>query len=71
MSTADKAKVTGGAYTAWSYQNMYRRNDITSGDALTVYNGLKSAIPSNLGSAGLALTDMAAGRETDGGTVGY
>jgi hypothetical protein len=71
MSADDKAKVTNGAYTAWSYQQMYRRNDITSGDALTVYTGLKSAIPSNLGAAGLALTDMAAGRETDGGTVGY
>lgn len=71
MSAADKAKVTSGTYTAWGYENMYRRNDITSGDALTVYNGLKTAIPTNLGSAGIAISDMVAGREVDGGTVGY
>jgi hypothetical protein len=70
MSADDKAKVTNGAYTAWSYQQMYRRNDITSGDAVAVYDGVKSAIPNNLGAAGIALTDMAAGRSDDGGTVG-
>jgi hypothetical protein len=70
MSAADKAKVTNGAYTAWSYQQMYRRNDITSGDALKVYDGLKATIPNNLEAAGIALTDMATGRADDGGTVG-
>lgn len=71
MSAADKAKVTLGQYTAWGYENMYRRNDITSGDALTVYNLLKAAIPDNLGTAGIKKSDMVAGRETDGGTVGF
>jgi hypothetical protein len=71
MSAADKAKVTSGAYTAWSYQNMYRRNDLTSGDAVTVYDGVKAAIATNLGSAGITIADMVAGREVDGGTVGY
>lgn len=69
MSAADLAKVTNGAYTAWSYQQMYRRNDIVSGDAVTVYNGIKAAIPGNLGAAGVALSSMAAGREFDGGVV--
>lgn len=69
LTTADKAKVTNGAYTAWSYQQMYRRNALTSGDAVTVYNGIKAEIPTNLAAAGIALGDMAVGRPSDGGTV--
>ena len=70
MSAADKAKVTNGRYTAWGYEQMYRRNDINNGsDAALVYDGIKAAIPANLGAAGIALTDMAVGRPFDGGTV--
>ena len=69
VSAADKAKVTNGLYTAWGYQQMYRRNDITTGDAVTVYNGIKTNIGSNLATAGIATTDMAAFRSFDGGTV--
>jgi hypothetical protein len=69
MSAADKAKVTEGRYTAWGFQQMYRRNDITSGDAVIVYDGIKAAIPANLGSAGIALGDMHVGRPFDGGVV--
>ena len=70
MSAADKAKVTNGLYTAWGYERMYRRNDLTNADALTVYNGIKAAIPTNLGAAGIALTDMMSiSRPADGGTV--
>jgi hypothetical protein len=69
LSAADKEKVTSGKYTAWSYQNMYRRSSITGGDALTVYDGIKASIPANLGSAGIALTDMKVGRSLDGGFV--
>ena len=69
MSAADQAKVTNGVYTAWGYERMYRRNDITSGDALTVYEGIKAEIPTNLSSAGIALTAMNVGRPSDGGTV--
>ncbi len=69
LTVADKAKVTNGAYTAWSYQQMYRRNALTSGDAVTVYNGIKADIPNNLAAAGIALGDMAVGRPSDGGTV--
>lgn len=67
MSTADKAKVTSGAYTAWGYENMYRRNDITSGDKVTVYNGIKNNL--SLAAAGIPIGDMLVGREVDGGVV--
>lgn len=67
MSAADKSKVTSGAYTAWSFENMYLRNDVTSGDKLAVYNGIKSNLV--LGTAGIPLIDMKVGRAVDGGTV--
>jgi hypothetical protein len=69
LSTADKAKITNGLYTAWGYQQMYRRNDITSGDVVTVYNGIRNAIPANLGSTGIPISDMLVGRAVDGGIV--
>jgi hypothetical protein len=70
MTAEDLAKVTHGAYTAWSYQQMYRRNDITSGDGVTVYDGIKSSIQDNLASAGVPVTSMAVSRDVDGGIVG-
>jgi len=69
MSVADKAKVANGLYTAWGYQQMYRRGDITTGDAVTVYNGIKTNIASNLAAAGIAIADMNVNRSFDGGTV--
>lgn len=69
LTADDKAKITQGLYTGWNYQQMYRRNDITTGDVVTVYNGIKTAIGSNLGAAGIALTDMRVSRANDGGTV--
>jgi hypothetical protein len=70
MSAADKAKVTTGLYTAWGYQMMYRRGDITTGDVVTVYNGIKNNIGSNLAAAGISMSDMTAvSRPNDGGTV--
>lgn len=68
LSAADKAKVTSGAYTAWGYENMYLRNDVTSGDKLTVYNAIKGNLVLS-GNAGIALSEMAVGRAVDGGTV--
>ncbi len=67
LSAADKAKVTEGVYTAWSYQQMYLRNDILSGDTVTVYDGIKNNLV--LGAAGIDIDDMKAGRTADGGTV--
>jgi hypothetical protein len=69
VSAADKAKVTNGLYTAWSYQQMYYRNDITDADTIAVYNGIKNRIGDNLGTAGIPMNDMLAGREVDGGVV--
>lgn len=70
-NVADKEKVTSGAYTAWSYQLLYLRAGLTSGDEFTVANALRTNlnVPANLGSAGITIGDMVAGRETDGGTV--
>ena len=67
MTPDDLAKVTNGLYTAWSYQHMYRRNDLTSGDVVTVYNAIRNNLV--LGSAGIAISQMNVGRESDGGTV--
>ncbi|MEI6072151.1 MAG: hypothetical protein WCS31_10185 [Verrucomicrobiae bacterium] len=68
LSTADKAKITNGSYTAWGYENMYLRNDVTSGDKLAVYTAIKGNLTLS-GTAGIALTDMVVGRTVDGGTV--
>lgn len=69
LSAADKAKVTNGAYTAWGYQQMYARNGSYTGNAKLVYDGIKSSIPANIGTAGIPVADMAVGREEDGGVV--
>ena len=67
LSVADTAKVTQGAYTAWSFQQMYRRNDITTGDKVTVYNNIKNNLV--LGTTGIAAPSMNVGRSVDGGVV--
>lgn len=71
LSTSDKEKITTGAYTAWSYQQFYRRSDITSGDALTAYNAISAGIPAAIDStsSGVKLADMAVSRGFDGGPV--
>jgi len=70
MSAADKAKVTEGVYTAWSFENMYRRNDLTdASDSGKVYAGIKASIQTNLGAAGIPIGEMNVGRPSDGGTV--
>jgi hypothetical protein len=67
LSVADTAKVTQGAYTAWSFQQMYRRNDITTGDKVTVYNNIKNNLV--LGTTGIPEPSMNVGRTVDGGVV--
>jgi hypothetical protein len=69
LNATDKAKVVEGLYTAWSYQQMYRRGDITSGDALTVYNQIRTNMATSLGSAGIPIAEMYASRTEDGGAV--
>ena len=69
LTAADKAKVTNGAYTAWSYQQFYARPAAYTGTTKTIYDSLKAAIGANIGSAGIPTSEMVAGREVDGGTV--
>lgn len=73
FTAADRALVQQGVYTAWGYQQMYRRNDITSGDAVLVYDGIKNALPAQLDDVsknlGISSTSMAVTRPGDGGTV--
>jgi len=69
MSSNDKAKVVNGLYTAWGYERMYCKNDSYTGDIKTVFDYIKAEVPTHLASAGLALTDMAVSRPSDGGTV--
>ncbi|MCX8496637.1 MAG: hypothetical protein ORN51_10685 [Akkermansiaceae bacterium] len=68
LSTADKAKIANGSYTAWGYERMFRKNSAST-DVQTAYTGIKTAVPANIGSAGLPITDLAVGRSTDGGNV--
>lgn len=68
MSTADKNKVYYGAYSAWNFQQMVRRMDASSA-TVTLYDQIKNAIPTNLGSAGLTLGSMQVLRALDGGPI--
>ncbi len=67
MTAGDLAKVVNGSYTAWSYQQMYRRNNLVSGSEVNVYNSIRNNL--SLGSAGVPIASMKVGREVDGGVV--
>ena len=71
LSASDKTKITEGAYTAWSYQQLYKRTDITAGDTFSVWTALNGAIPAAIDStsSGVKMDDMVAGRTYDGGPV--
>jgi hypothetical protein len=70
LTANDKFKVTNGAYTAWGYENMYlRAGTLAASDTQKVYDGIKAEIPTNLGTAGIALADMIVARPADGGLV--
>ncbi|MCU0779956.1 MAG: hypothetical protein MUF04_02510 [Akkermansiaceae bacterium] len=68
LSTTDKAKVYNGMYSPWNFQQMYHRFGAST-ETVTLYNLIFSAVPNNLGSAGLKATDMNVGRADDGGTI--
>jgi len=67
VTAADEEKITEGVYTAWSYQQMYRLASITSGDEVTVYNGIKNNLV--LGTTGIPVSQMNVSRQLDGGVV--
>jgi len=70
MTSADKAKIALGKYSGWSFENLFYVGTLATGSAKkTVYNKLVSVIPGNIGSAGVALTDMTVTRTTDGGII--
>jgi len=70
ITSADKAKIALGKYSAWSFENLFYVGTLATGSAKkTVYNKLVSVIPGNLGTAGVALTDMTVTRTTDGGII--
>ena len=69
LTTADKAKITSGAYSAWNFQQFYY---LSSADQNTVdlYTSLHGSISGGvLGAAGIASADFTVGRLGDGGTI--
>jgi hypothetical protein len=68
LSTADKAKVANGSYTAWGWERMFRKNSAST-DVQTAYTAIKGAISTNIGSAGMPTSEILVARATDGGLV--
>lgn len=71
LDAADRAKIANGAYTAWTYERMYRLSSITSGDKKTAYDGIKNNLGAQIAATdtGLQISDMLVGRTEDGGIV--
>lgn len=68
MTAADKAKVYRGTYSAWNFENFYYRTG-SSADTVALYNQIVSSVSTNLGAAGLKISDMKVGRTDDGGII--
>lgn len=68
LTALDKQKVYNGQYTAWNFQQFYRRFT-ADGDTLFLYNAIFAAVPNNLATAGLRNIDMKVGRPADGGII--
>ncbi len=70
MSATDKAKITNGAYTAWGWERIFRRNSAST-DVRTAYSAIlaEAATAARIGTSGIATSEFAVGRSTDGGTV--
>jgi hypothetical protein len=70
LSATDKAKVTEGAYTFWSYQHlMYNNMNADVADVAVVHAQLVADVPANIGTAGIDQADMAVSRADDSSTV--
>jgi hypothetical protein len=70
LSAVDKAKITKGQYTLWSFEQFVRSQDSTGTAAETVYDAVLTNIPANIGGDGLSMTEMVGViRSTDGGNV--
>jgi hypothetical protein len=68
LTAGDKNKIYNGQYTAWNFQQFYRRFTADA-DTLVLYNAIFNAIPNNLATAGLRNSDMKIGRSGDGGVI--
>jgi hypothetical protein len=68
MTAADKSKVYEGTYSAWNFQQLYRKTT-ASAETIALYASIAGAIPTNLGSAGLTTTAMQCARSNDGGII--
>lgn len=66
--TADDEKIRQGQYTMWGYQHLLSAT--LDGDQTTARDALAAAIDANIGTAGVATSTMAVGRQEDGGVVG-
>lgn len=70
FNAVDKAKITNGQYSAWSYQQLYYRGSLAA-DETTVYNRIKTELPAALNTTanGLTLGDMSVTRAGDGAPI--
>jgi hypothetical protein len=72
ISDTDKDKIRKGAYTLWSYERLYYRNDIsdTVRDFVTALE-TQVAITGNIGGNGVAISEMKVSRSSsaDGGSL--
>lgn len=63
------ANVQNGQYTFWSYEHMFGKLGLTTAE-IAVRDAIIAAIPTHLGTAGIALGSMNVQRPSDGGLVG-
>jgi predicted small secreted protein len=73
LSETDKDKIRKGAYTLWSYERLYYRNDITDQVELDFITALEGNVATvgNIGGNGVAISEMKVSRSqsSDGGSL--
>lgn len=69
LSAGDKAKITEGAYTYWSYQHLMYNSTNDTPEMQAVLAELLTNVPNNLGTAGIPVADMNVARTDDSSTV--
>jgi hypothetical protein len=70
LTDADRDKIRTGKYSAWSFEQLFYVGTLASGSAKkAVYDKLVANIPTNIGTAGVAISTMSVTRTTDGGTI--
>ncbi len=69
LSAGDIAKITEGSYTFWGYQHLMYNSLNDTPEMQAVLAELTSALPTNIGTAGIDVSLMNVSRGDDGGTV--